>query len=410
MADPTPVALDDAIPLTAADGSTGRNNARDIRYGLIGQLALPAAGTLTWRNGVLARGWDGSNYTDLRVVQSSGRTVSVNAGAFVATRSGQGPYLGWAESSKNITLVAADGTNPRIDIVCLIPYDQAPSAFPGDPQHGPYLIGVTGTPAGSPSVPSTPAGAIKIAEVARAAGAPGDTIVQANITDKRQSAGWLGMLRPLLAGDSASDAGGYPGDHRYRAATATMSELIDTWDGALWRTVSTIKGTTLAAVQSAVPNPRPGDIATVTGDRCIYEYDGTTWNKQFTKVRTFTGNATPNPLQLATTTATDLTGATVTFTTLGTNAVVSARALIDVESSGASDAFRCQVLVDGAANSKLLTFRANGRATCTQEWPITIATAGSHTIKLQIFKIGSADTVGAYGLNASSLECTVYDG
>lgn len=85
-------------------------------------------------------------------------------------------------SNSNVTHAAADPSNNRIDIICITPARaviQTASRNYKDPTTGAVslttqnvetdwqstLSVVTGTPSGSPAVPSTPAGAIKLAEV-----------------------------------------------------------------------------------------------------------------------------------------------------------------------------------------------------------------------------------------------------
>jgi hypothetical protein len=92
----------------------------------------------------------------------------------------------YRDAPETLVLDAADGANPRIDIVC-IKHARAVSAsqnrvykplvgstttlsFDVKTDWESELLVVTGTPAGSPSAPATPAGYLKIAELAIAAG------------------------------------------------------------------------------------------------------------------------------------------------------------------------------------------------------------------------------------------------
>ena len=103
-------------------------------------------------------------------------------------------------TNTNQTLAAADGSHNRIDIVCITPA-RATSATASRNQKDPNtgvvtlitqnietdwvstLSVVSGTPASSPAVPATPAGAIKLAEVLVVA--TSGLANQAGITDKR---------------------------------------------------------------------------------------------------------------------------------------------------------------------------------------------------------------------------------
>ncbi len=81
----------------------------------------------------------------------------------------------------NVPISTADPTNPRIDIIVMkCDVSQNPDSAAGNI---PSITVVTGTPAGSPSAPATPANSLKLAQIAVAAGAT--SITNANITDSR---------------------------------------------------------------------------------------------------------------------------------------------------------------------------------------------------------------------------------
>jgi hypothetical protein len=112
-------------------------------------------------------------------------------------------YLCPNSAVRVVDLDPADATNPRIDLIVLKVLDTGI----GDGSTDVQLLAVTGTPAGSPVAPAVPTGAIELARVAVAAAPTGDTIVNANITDRRKSTGLFGTVRQLLANDAVSDAG-----------------------------------------------------------------------------------------------------------------------------------------------------------------------------------------------------------
>lgn len=93
--------------------------------------------------------------------------------------SAQGLYGVWNDATKNLTISAADGTNPRRDIIVArvkdAYYSGATNAF--------SLEVITGTPAGTPVDPTIPNNCLSLARVAVAAGAT--SITNANITDLR---------------------------------------------------------------------------------------------------------------------------------------------------------------------------------------------------------------------------------
>jgi hypothetical protein len=111
-------------------------------------------------------------------------------------------------TATNLAIATADPTNPRIDIICAkVDVSQNPDASAGNIAS---VIVVTGTPAGSPSAPATPANCLLLANIAVAAGAA--SIVTANITDKRvyatsNSAVLLDIMRQGLANNAAVLAG-----------------------------------------------------------------------------------------------------------------------------------------------------------------------------------------------------------
>ncbi len=89
------------------------------------------------------------------------------------------------DASVNLSIAAADPTNPRIDLVVAQVRDAAYSGANND-----WILAViTGTPAASPSPPATPANAIVLAQVSVAANAT--SITSGNITDKRPIFGSL---------------------------------------------------------------------------------------------------------------------------------------------------------------------------------------------------------------------------
>lgn len=218
-------AMTDAIPLMQSDGTTGRNNARDIRTQLISSLLLPDSVGYGVRPGVIPRRYintTGFEFVDLKVIQSDtpGQSVQLYPGKCVVVRTGQGPYLLSSESTISpYALDAADPSNARIDVVYARLYDHGIGDSGGGP-HGPYIEHVNGTPSGSPVAPSVPTDALPLAQILRAAN--DNTISAADITDVRKSTQLLGTPRILLPGDSLSDAGIFPSERRMRIATTTQ--------------------------------------------------------------------------------------------------------------------------------------------------------------------------------------------
>ena len=122
---------------------------------------------------------------DLEVTEKSGTPdMSVDVAGGAAWIRGdeatyQGTYFVENRGTTNLTISAADPTNPRIDLVVAKVED---SAYSGATDAWSLAV-VTGTPAGSPSAPSAPDNSITLAQVAVAASA--SSITDANITDTR---------------------------------------------------------------------------------------------------------------------------------------------------------------------------------------------------------------------------------
>ena len=229
----TPVAATDLVPIVAADGITGRNNARDIRLWQQSML-MPGITSMAGRAGVLPRQWaSGTGWNDGRNVAAGGSNtiVTVNPAYVVIPRSGQADYLWMLETATNVTLSNTDPTNPRIDIVCATAYDQV--AFPGDPQHGAYITVVEGTPAGSPVAPTVPTGSVALYQWLRPAN---NNTTPGTPTDVRLSAAFQGAVRQLMT-DSVSTAGNVFGELRSRPA-GTVGQFTEMWNGTLWVVVS----------------------------------------------------------------------------------------------------------------------------------------------------------------------------
>lgn len=124
------------------------------------------------------------NASSLEVTQNSpaGMSVRVASGwaAIVGTtQPNMGTYVGYNDDTVVLGLSTANPTNPRIDRVCMTVND----AYYTGSLNNVILQVLTGTPAGSPVAPATPANSISLATIAVAAGAT--AITTANITDTR---------------------------------------------------------------------------------------------------------------------------------------------------------------------------------------------------------------------------------
>lgn len=127
------------------------------------------------------------------VQRGAGANMSVDVAAGGALVGGtesatQGEYFVFNDATVNVVISASDPSNPRIDVVGIQVRDKEYSGSNDDAR----LVVITGTPAGSPSVPALPADFLSLAHVAVAAGAT--SIVNANITDKRVRLSALGGI------------------------------------------------------------------------------------------------------------------------------------------------------------------------------------------------------------------------
>lgn len=128
--------------------------------------------------------------TDLAVSQrAAGTNMSVDVAAGRAIIQGtsianQGSYIVRSDAVTNVGIAAANGTNPRIDLIVARVLDKQSD---GGSSYSWTLQAVTGTPAASPVAPAVPASSLLLAQVAVAANAA--SITAANVTDMRQLSG-----------------------------------------------------------------------------------------------------------------------------------------------------------------------------------------------------------------------------
>jgi hypothetical protein len=262
------VATGDAIPLLDDNGSgqyiKGRNNAHDIRAGLIGALFTTDATAVTYKGGVIARGVPGGGgISDLQVQQNGGggQNVIVKLGRAIIPRTGQGPYLWTSEADQVLAMPAASGAGTRIDAVCVTAYDKGP--FPADAAHGPELTVVSGTVGGGS--PTIPTGSLVLAFVTRAAN--DNVISTAEITDVRQTTTLTGGVWYWGPGDIAVNPNGtFVGQYRDTGST------LDRWTGAAWENVANYFGTATGGHAAYFqPSTSPQAIPTATDTKVRFD-------------------------------------------------------------------------------------------------------------------------------------------
>lgn len=164
---------------------------------------------------------------DLLTIQTGSPSMGVQIypGSCVVANASRGPYVAESSVAQTLTVSTADPTNPRWDLV----YAQVIDTVASDTGSTITQLGiVTGTPAGSPTLPPLPTNGvcIPLAKVVVPAGV--SSVVNANITDLRKSAAVGRGPRFLLGGDALSDPGYCFGELRQRFLTAYGANLVVT--------------------------------------------------------------------------------------------------------------------------------------------------------------------------------------
>ncbi|WP_405391051.1 hypothetical protein OG596_26280 [Streptomyces sp. NBC_01102] len=106
----------------------------------------------------------------------------------------------------------------------------------------------------------------------------------------------------------------------------------------------------------------------------------------------------------------DVTGATVTFNTTAANATAVVQTVFDIDYTAATTTLGSGRLnVDGVGESEYAIFRqgsaTGGRGTVAQTYRVTLASAGSHTLKLTHTVPTNCRLQGVY----TTLTATVYE-
>lgn len=121
---------------------------------------------------------------DLAITANGTPNMSVNAAVGWAAIVGNyttnmGAYIAYNDAITNLTITTANGSNPRIDLICMTVAD---SYYTGALNQVAFSV-IAGVPSVTPAVPATPTNSIALARVAVGAGAT--QILTGNITDVR---------------------------------------------------------------------------------------------------------------------------------------------------------------------------------------------------------------------------------
>lgn len=97
----------------------------------------------------------------------------------------------------------------------------------------------------------------------------------------------------------------------------------------------------------------------------------------------------------------------IAVTTIEANTRVYVRGYFDVDVSGGGDIFVGTCFANGATQTGEAHVMGTAvRATVSLEWPVVLATAGSHTIQLRVAKVGSGGTVTVNGAGHTRMSVT----
>lgn len=324
----------------------GSHPAATFREMLMVAAGSPAAAFSGGIQNTAGGGGHGVSFlTDFVVTQNGTPNMSVNVAAGAAFVRGtealaQGVYAGFNDATVNLSIAAADPTNPRRDLVVLRVRD----AFYSGASTDISLAVITGTPAASPADPTVPANSLVIARVNVAAAVT--SILTANIQDLRTYANTLGGIQRCT--------------NAFRPSGASLFEglYIDESDtDKLWR------------------------------------YDGTTFTLPTNLAGGRMATASKTSQQVGITTVTDITGLSVTFTALsGRRYEISLECLLF--STAAADIAQVQI-TDSSNNVKSLA-----QVSCLNGFGLSArcsfdltGVSGSQTYKVRLVRVGGTGTL-----------------
>ncbi|MGW1196882.1 hypothetical protein ACWD4B_13740 [Streptomyces sp. NPDC002536] len=221
--------------LNRTDAGGGQTRV-DTRLAPLGTMA--PSGVLSSRDGVIPGSQYGKYVMDGLYVfgDQAGMTGKVSPGRAVVQSTEQaGAYPVTVTDYLPLVFTDGDANNPRIDLVVVRVYDAQQDT---SNRTEAVIEIVQGAPAATPAAPSTPAGALTLAEVTVPAGASagkGGINWDTAVRDRRRATVSVGGIIPR--GWGLNFPGAYPGQYR---DTGTG---LERWDGAQWK---------------AYPEPRPG--------------------------------------------------------------------------------------------------------------------------------------------------------
>lgn len=231
---------------------------RMAQGGLLGRPTATFAGGVSPTTGGGSHGVVGTD--DLKVTGTTLTLTVATGGVFINGTSSidQGPYYGYVSVAESVVLNAHD-SQPRIDLVIAQVLDDLEDSSGSDLFQ---ITKVTGTPSGSPVVPTVPAGSLVLAQVAVPA-----TSGAVTVTDKRRYAAALGGLIRCKSTERPSGAALWEGQWIYELDTKRVWLYNGTsWIPVLGRWGCEVGMTAAVSYGSGV--------STVTFDSETYDTDG----------------------------------------------------------------------------------------------------------------------------------------
>lgn len=203
----------------------------------------------------------------------------------------------------------------------------------------------------------------------------------------------------------AASAGTRPSTGLYNgyAIWRTDMKWTEVYDGTAWRVQGTVSTSSLANIT----DPATDQIAFRTVDRSLYRYTGSVWSRLITGTTVIDAVQTTATIGMTTSFA-DLTGASVSVTTLGTNSVAKITATLDADANGTTDIGVGVCDVGGSLLPGEIHWGPAGRGSYGRTWKTVLATAATYTIKLRGKKTGSTNNFTTYSTH-TGLTVTLYD-
>lgn len=199
-------------------------------------------------------------------------------------------------------------------------------------------------------------------------------------------------------------------------AVTGATTLTPTSTSTIPLTVNSPSGTSVDALRVSINSVSKLKVDssgnTTAGGNLTVNTDGT--SATLGKTGVYQGTASAQLTISASTTFADVTGATVTFTTNRANAVAVVQAMVDMQNSTAWAATGVVGLnVDGTVDPAQINIdlnQTNNRPNGAGTWKVSLASAGSHTIKLQ-GKVSTTTGAQSSVVQAThtQLVVTVYD-